>query len=584
MHYYGPMTRLIRLLLVLLLECALVAHAQSADGATTAPTRSALNSDLFYEILLGEIKTREGDPGGGYSLVLDAARRTHDARLYQRATDIALRARAGESALLSARAWQQAHPTSRQANEYVLQILVGMNQISETLEPLKQAVALAEPKDRAGVLAGIAHHFSHVPDKKLAATVVERALADYLSSATLGAAAWATVGRLRLEAGETDGALEAIGKGLAIDPKALAPALLAVSMMNPTTPQAESIVKAQLKVHPAPELRMQYARALLQAKRYDEATRQFRTITTETPDYAQAWAVLGALELQAGRLVVAEQNLLHYLDLAQPPPGTKAGAEVGRGLVQTYLALARIAEQRNDFTQAEAWLKRIDSPEDLLNAELRRAAMMARAGRIEEARQLIHAQRENSPEDARLKIEAEVQLLRDSQQYESAYDVLAQAGATATRDPDLTYEMAMLAEKIGRFDDMERLLRELMTLKPDYQHAYNALGYSLAQRNLRLSEARQLVLRALELAPGDPFISDSLGWVEFRSGNLEHAAQILETAFKARPDAEIAAHLGEVLWAMGRQEQARSVWREGVRINGANETLQETLQRLRVKL
>lgn len=584
MHYYGLMTRLIRLLLVLLLECVLVAHAQSADNAAAAPTRSALNSELFYEILLGEIKTREGDPGGGYSLVLDAARRTRDARLYQRATDIALRARAGESALLSARAWKQAHPGSRQANEYVLQILVGMNQISETLEPLKQEVALAEPKDRIGVLAGIAHHFSHVPDKKLAATVVERALADYLSSPTLGAAAWATVGRLRLEAGDTDGALEAIGKGLAIDAKALAPTLLAVSMMSPTTPQAEGIVKAQLQAHPTPELRMQYARALVQAKRLDEASAQFRTITTETPDYAQAWAVLGALELQAGRLVLAEQNLLHFLDLAQPPPGTKASAEISRGLVQAYLSLARIAEQGSDFAQAEAWLKRVDNPEDLLNAELRRAAMMAKRGHIEQARQLIRAQREHSPEDARLKIEAEVQLLRDSQQYESAYDVLAQAGATTTRDPDLTYEMAMLAEKIGRYDDMEGLLRELITLKPDYQHAYNALGYSLAQRNLRLSEARQLILHALELAPGDPFISDSLGWVEFRMGNLEHAMQILESAFQARPDAEIAAHLGEVLWAMGRHDQARSVWREGVRINGANETLQETLQRLRVKL
>ncbi len=584
MDYYGPMTRLIRPLLVLFLGSTLLAHAQGASTRAALPVRSALNSELFYEILLGELKAREGEPGAGYSLVLDAARKTNDAKLYQRATDIALRARAGDSALASARAWKQAHPTSKQANGYVLQILVGMNRIVESLEPLKQEVSLADPKDRGSVMAGIAHHFSHVPDKKLAAAIVERALADYLGSQTLGAAAWAAVGRLRFEAGDIGGALEAINKGLAIDAKALPPALLAVAMMSPKTPQAEALVQARLNSQAQPELRMEYARALLEAKRYTEATAQLQALTAQSPERARAWLVLGVLQLQGGQWSDAEHALNRYVELVTTQSSATADTETRRGLTQAYLSLARIAEQKKDFAQAEQWLKRVDNPEDLLNAELRRAAMMARRGEVEQARQLIHAQVENSPEDARLKIEAEVQLLRDSEQFESAYDVLAQALAGTARDPDLMYEMAMLAEKIGRVTEMERLLRELIALKPDYQHAYNALGYSLAQRNMHLSEARQLILRALELAPGDPFISDSLGWVEFRSGNLGQAAQILETAFKARPDAEIAAHLGEVLWALGRQEQAMSVWREGIRLNASNETLQKTLKRLNVKL
>jgi predicted Zn-dependent protease len=131
---------------------------------------------------------------------------------------------------------------------------------------------------------------------------------------------------------------------------------------------------------------------------------------------------------------------------------------------------------------------------------------------------------------------------------------------------------------------MERLLRQLIAKKPDYQHAYNALGFSLAERNVRLPEARQLIQKALEYAPGDPFISDSLAWVEFRMGNKAEALRILQQAYKDRPDPEIAAHLGEVLWSLGQREQAEAIWREGMLLSSDNETLIETLKRLKVKL
>jgi predicted Zn-dependent protease len=183
-----------------------------------------------------------------------------------------------------------------------------------------------------------------------------------------------------------------------------------------------------------------------------------------------------------------------------------------------------------------------------------------------------------------MKLMAEVQLLRDNKQYQSAYDLLSTAAAKDPKDTELLYDQAMLAEKIGSLGEMERLLRQLIAAKPDYHHAYNALGYSLAERNVRLPEAKQLIEKALEYAPGDPFITDSLGWVEFRMGNKAEALRILEGAYKAKPDAEIAAHLGEVLWSMGQRERAIAIWKEGMVLNGDNETLQETLKRLRVKL
>ena len=145
------------------------------------------------------------------------------------------------------------------------------------------------------------------------------------------------------------------------------------------------------------------------------------------------------------------------------------------------------------------------------------------------------------------------------------------------------YDQAMLAEKLDNLPEMERLLREVIALKPDYHHAYNALGFSLAERGLRLPEAKQLIQKSLEYAPGDPYISDSLGWVEFKMGNKGEALRILDTAYKARPDPEIAAHLGEVLWSVGDRDRAQAVWREGLLIGADNDTLQETLKRLRVK-
>jgi Flp pilus assembly protein TadD len=162
--------------------------------------------------------------------------------------------------------------------------------------------------------------------------------------------------------------------------------------------------------------------------------------------------------------------------------------------------------------------------------------------------------------------------------------VLVAAGERFSDDADLLYEQAMMAEKIDRLDEMERLLRRVISLKPENAHAHNALGYSLADRRQRLPEARQLIQRALELSPGDPFITDSLGWVEFRLGNRDEAVTLLRRAYTARPDTEIAAHLGEVLWAAGQRDEARRVWREGKVRDAANDVLRETLARLRVDL
>lgn len=584
MDYYGSMSPRLRLL-PLLLTVALSVHAQQPGPApATPPARSALDGELFYQLLLGEFSTQRGEAGVGYSLILDAARKTNDARLYQRAIDIALQSRAGDSALQAAQAWRQAQPGSRDANRYVLQILIGLNRLTETVEPLKREVALAESKERALTIIALPRYFARSSDKKLAAEMLEQALAEHLGSSNgMGAAAWSAVGRMRMESGDNTGALEAARRGHLQDARAEGPALLALALMSPQQAGAEAIVRKYLEGRPQVEVRLAYARALLDAQRYAEAGSQVQIVTTDKPDYAEAWLIRGTLELQDNRLEPAERSLKQFLDLMQSRRGTSGVEEPSRALAQAYLSLAHIAEQRKDYKLAESWLGKISSPEDMVRTQSRRAGILARQGRIDEARELIRKLPERTPADARVKLSSEIQLLRDNKRYLQAYELLAEATQRDPKDYDLMYDQATLAEKLGRPEEMERLLRRIIAERPDYHHAYNALGYSFADRNVRLGEARKLILKALEFAPDDPFISDSLGWVEFREGNKAEALRVLQKAYRARPDAEIAAHLGEVLWSMGQREQALSVWREGLQLNAENETLVETLKRLRVK-
>ena len=584
MDYYDPMTRLKPLLILVALLGAMAANAQSSTPADEPSPSSAMDGELFYQLLIGELNARGGEPGAGFALILDAARKTNDPRLFQRAVDIALQSRSGDSALMAARAWRQAIPASREANRFVLQILIGLNRLNETLEPLKREIASYEPKERAAGIANLPRYFARATDKKLAASVVEQALADHLNAPGVQVVAWTTLGVMRTAANDLNGAVEAARKALALDPKAETPALLALSLMSPSLPQAEALVKKYLEGKASPEVRMEYARQLLGTQRYAESDTQLQLVTSDKPDLADAWLLRGVLELQDNKLATAERSLKRYLELVLPKRNAANKAETSRSLAQAYLSLAQIAEQRKDWVEADGWLKRIDSAEDRLATQMRRATLLARQGKTDEARKLIRSQVEKTPAEARLKLSTEVQVLRENKQYKTAYDLLTDAASRTPNDMDLVYDLAMVAEKMGNLEDMERLLKKVIAAKPDYQHAYNALGFSLAERNMRLPEARQLIVKALELAPNDPFITDSLGWVEFRSGNLAEALKILQGAYKARPDAEIAAHLGEVLWTMGKRDQAVLIWKEGVKLNSDNETLLETLKRLQVKL
>lgn len=572
-----------RFLLPVLLTLVVTAQAQTPHNIEANAKRSALDSALFYQLLLGELNARSDEPAAAFALVLDAARKTNDPNLFRRAVQIALQARSGESALLAARAWSQAVPASKEANRYILQVLLGLNRVAETLEPLKRDIALTSAKEQRDAIWSIPAVFERASDRALATSTVKKALTDFFQDPVLGPTAWAVVGRMMLSAGDKSAALNAATNGLSLDSHSEHPALLALSMMSPELAAAEDLVNAHLP-HARPEFRMAYVKALLNARREADAKAQLASIRVQHPDYPDTWLINGALALQDGQIEEAQRQLQRYLDLTEASAQKEQRPEFRRGRTQAFFSMAQIAQQRKDIKQADAWLQRVDDPEDVMRAQIRRAILMAQQGQLEEALTLIHNQPVRSADEAQLKQSAEIQLLKEHKQFVRARSLLQASLAQNPDDLDLVYDLAMLHEKLDELDDMERLLRGLMASKPDDPHAYNALGYSLADRGLRLPEAKALIAKALQLSPKDPFITDSLAWAEFRSGNITAALDLLQGAFKEKPDAEIAAHLGEVLWVLKRQPEALQVWRDGLKLNPNNDTLLDTLKRLRVAL
>jgi tetratricopeptide (TPR) repeat protein len=562
----------------------LKANAGSPAIETPSPTNSALTAPLFYQLLLGELNLSVGDPGLGFNLLLNAARKQHDPDLYQRAVDAALQNRSGDAALEAARAWSKDLPKDVRAERYVLQILLALNRPGETAGVLKAIVEHANPSDRLNTINAIPQTYAKVPDKALALAVVKEALANALKQPDQAAAAWTTVGRMELAQGQALLALSSARKGHAADPGSPFPAMLALELFERGEADAESLVLAHqhassLESEAEPAVALSYSRVLLDMQRYADARTQLNALTARRPEIAEPWLLLATLQVQGNALAPATESLKKYMALARQSDDER----VSRGLTQAYLLMAQIAEKQKDYPAANAWLDRIENADDVLLAQMRRASLLARQGKLPEARALLQNQPERRPGDARLKLVVEAQLLRDFKAYDAAYDVYGTAVKQFPEDQELLYEQAMMAEKADRLDDMERLLRQLIAAHPDHHHAYNALGYSFADRNLRLPEAKQLIEKAVELQPTDAFIQDSLAWVEFRLGNAPRALELLRAAYKKRPDPEIAAHLGEVLWNQGQKDAALKIWREGLLVASDNETLLSTLKRLQVK-
>ena len=556
--------RLFALFLTLANACA---WAQT-PAAPPAPAKEEdrlpkqeLTGQILYQFLLAEIAAQRGQFALSAEVFLDLAKSTRDPRVVRRAAEMAFHARQYDAALEAARLWLDLEPESQAARQMLSTLLLATGRVEELAGSL--ALDLAAEGPRVGdALIRLVRAFARYPDK----LAIQR-LFDQLTQPYLGLAeAHFVRAHVALDAGLADLARSEIDRALELRPAWDLAAMFKAELLPKGAAQLD-FLKTWLAANPeAQEVRLGYARALVSEKRYEESRTEFRRLLAANQDNADMLYAVGILSLQLNDAAEAERQLKRFV-------------EIGRGdLDPARFYLGQIADQAGRPEDALRWYDQVAAGEHATPAKLRAAQVLLRQGKLDEARERLATARAEAPEDVSLLV-AEAQLLRDAGRYAEAFAFLAQALEVQPDQPDILYETALAAEKLGYVDVLERHLRHLIALQPDSSLAYNALGYSLADRNLRLEEAAQLIDKALSLSPGDSFILDSKGWLLFRQGKPAAALEVLQQALVQKPDPEIAAHIGEVLWALGRPDEALAVWREATRTNPTNEALAATIKR-----
>lgn len=523
-----------------------------------------LSEELLFKMMLAEVAMQRGQAHIAVQSYLELARATRDPRIAQRATEIAWNARFTSAALEAAGIWLQADPGSAQARQIIAALLVNQSQLTEARPHLEKWLTadrenigssflqlnslLARHKDKAAVyelMRSLAEPYSGVPEARLA----------------VAQAAW--------NANEQQASLEQARAALELRPDwDIAALFVAQVLQRRSEEEALRFLGEYLESHPkARDVRLNYARLLVNQKKYPEARRQFEALVTEYPQNADVSMAVALLAIQAADFDAAETQLKRVLELNYKDP------DVAR------FYLGQLNEERKRYDEALQWYSRVAQGEQYISAQARYAGILAKQGKLPEARQHLQQATAHSNQQRVQLTQAEAQLLRDANQYQAAYDLLGQALEKMPNYPDLLYDHAMAAEKVNRLDVLEGNLKRLIKLRPDHAHAYNALGYTLADRNERVDEAYSLIQTALKLAPEDPFIMDSMGWVLHRMGRSQEGLDFLQRAYDQRPDPEIAAHLGEVLWAVGQRESAIKIWYDTLKAHPNNEVLQGTIKR-----
>jgi tetratricopeptide (TPR) repeat protein len=524
-----------------------------------------LTEPLLYELLLAEIALQRGDTELAAQTYLELARRTRDPRVARRAAEVASFARQPQLALEAARVWHEAEPESVQALQTMTALLVSARKVEEA-EPYLARLLARDGAAAANGFLQLGRLLAGNPDKQANLRVVQRLAAPYPQMAQARLA----IAQAALAAGEAATALAEVRRALELQPGWEAAAIYEAQILQRSSPAAAAqSLAAFLERHPkSREARLAYARLLVGERRLAEARAEFEALLAAFPDNGDVRYAVGLLAMQLRDFATAEAALKRLLEAGyRDPDGVR------------YL-LGQGAEEQRKWREALDWYGGIERGEHALPARLRIAGVMAKQGRLEEARAYLRTVEASGEQRVQVLI-AEAHILREANQHREAYDLLARALEQQPEQPELLYDHALTAEKLERFDVLESSLRKLIRLKPDHAHAYNALGYSFADRNLRLPEARKLIERALQLMPEDYYIIDSMGWVLYRMGDLQGALEHLRRAYLGRPDAEIGAHLGEVLWKMGQREEAERVWQEVLKHHPENDTLQNTLKRLR---
>ena len=532
-------------------------------------TRVASSEDLLartvFQALVGEFALQRGDARLSSDAWTDLAQRTRDPKVVARATEVAGFARQYDRALELTKLWIEVEPDSTQARQTQSSLLVMANRLDD-LAPQLTALLEQDKPNLASNLLHLNRMLSRISDKKSAQALVDRIASPYDS---LPEAHFA-MAQAASNANDNLRALNETEKALQLRPDwemaALARAQLQSRQSGKTA--IDSLTDFVSHNPTARDARLTLARLLISEKRYNEARQHFDRLIKDNPDNPDVIYPVAMLALQQGDANTGRKQLEHLLSTDFPDKNA------------VHFFLGQLDQEQKKPEMALEHFRLVSSGEQYIAARSRAAQILLQQGKSEEARELLHNTRGGTVAERTQLILAESQLLREAGRHNDAYIVLDSALSAQPDNTELLYEAGLTAERIGKPELLEIHLKQLLAIKPDHAHALNALGYSWAERNIRLPEAHDLIAKALSLAPEDPFIMDSMGWVLYRQGKLAEALQTLEQAYKIKADPEIAAHLGEVLWTLDRKDEARRLLKEAAKANPDNEVLVGAVKKL----
>ncbi|HWQ38302.1 MAG TPA: tetratricopeptide repeat protein [Burkholderiales bacterium] len=546
-------------------EGSLEERARRVFADSALPARN-LDEEVLYKFLLAEIAAQRGNMQVAAQAYLDLAKTTRDPRVARRATEVALSGKLNDVALQAARIWLNVEKNSAAARQTIATLLINARDL-QAAKPLLAEVLASEKKNVGASLMQLQGVLGRHPDKAAVYELVRELVQPYARQPE----AQLVLAQAAQAANRNEAALAASREALRLRPDWEQAALLHAQILaRESRGQSLDFLKEFLVLNAqAQEVRLNYARGLIAEKRYPEARAQFQTLLAAHADNADLAFTVALLSMQMSDYEAADLQLRRVLELGYKDPDT------------VRFQLGQVNEELKRKEEAGRWYRTVEGGDQYAAAHARYALLLARDQKVAEAREYLRALKPQNETQRIQIVQAEAHVLREVRQYQASYDVLRQALEQQPDHLDLLYDIALAAEKLDRLDVVESSLRRLIALKPDHAQAWNALGYTLADRTDRLTEAREYIEKALQLAPDDPFILDSLGWVHYRLGNHQQGIEYLRRAFEQRRDPEIAAHLGEVLWVQGRREEAERIWREALSEHPDSEELHKVMRRFK---
>ncbi len=583
---------LILLSLLALSGCATqkLQPTQAQTGEHTAVSaklaEKPLNAEFIYQYLVAEIAGQRGDYATSGSIFYQLAKSEEDARFAERAAKVAAYGNVGNLVLPAVELWAHLDPSSTEAQQAMTEILIKTDRLSEAEPYLSQL--LAKEEMRASGFLFINSLLNRSPNK-LGVLFLTQSLAEPYPNL---AEAHFSIAQAAINANKNDIALDALNRAEKLKSGWGLAAILKGQLLFSESPQkAINYYQAYLKKYPkSNEIRLNLCKILVSQKQYATAKKEFPRIIEEAKQEVEKRAQSSAKtpENNTNQLDFAEKNLadvsavLGMLAMqGEDYPTAKEYFEEAlksdfKEPDQLYLYMGQVSEKLQDDAAARAWYEKVPAGNRYLESRLNIGNLIARQTSTDEAIRFLDDVENLTAEQQILVIQTEAQMLAKAKRSQEAFELLAKTVNNMPNTPELVYDYALMAERIGKYDVMEKELRRVIEVKPDFAAAYNALGYSFADRNIKLDEALTLIKKALEISPNDHYMLDSLGWVYYKKGELDQAATYLKQAFDIHPDPEIAAHLGEVLWQKGQREQAKKIWSDALKVDPENEVLLST--------